>query len=370
MTALATDATATDPSAARLFAPISVAGLTLRNAFVMAPMTRSHSPDGIPTAENSAYYRRRAAGGVGLIVTEGILVDHPSAGHDPDVPRLTDEAAAGWHHVVDAVHAEGSSIVAQLWHMGSQRDSPDGHPAWTPSGIDEHGRPNSHAVTTAEVDVLIGAYADAARAAHRVGFDGVEVHAAHGYLLDEFLWAATNRRTDRYGGSRRNRARIVADIVAAVRAATGPTFPVVVRFSQFKERAFEARLADTPDELAELLRPLVDAGADMFHASQRRFWDPAFDGSPLNLAGWAKSITDRPSITVGSVGLSQSASRMVSPQEAHSIAALAARHADGEFDLAAVGRALLGNPEWVRLVATGRTADVVDYRKEHEHHYW
>ena len=361
MTASAPTVTGAPVGTDSLYAPTSVAGLNLPNAFVMAPMTRSHSPGGIPTAENAAYYRRRAAGGVGLIVTEGILVDHPSAGHEPDIPRLTERAAAGWRGVVDAVHAEHASIVAQLWHMGSQRESLDGVAAWTPSGVDEHGRVSSHAVTADEIAVLVTAYADAARLALAAGFDGVEVHAAHGYLLDEFLWAATNRRTDRYGGSRRRRVRLVAEIVGAIRAATGPTFRMVVRFSQFKERAFEAGLADTPDALAEILEPLADAGADMLHASQRRFWEPAFAGSTLNLAGWAKRLTGLPAITVGSVGLTGSADRL---------GELGERHAAGEYDLVAVGRALLGNPEWVARVAAGRFADIVDYTKAHEHHYW
>lgn len=370
MTAPAATPNRIDVATASLFSPTTVAGLSLRNGFVMAPMTRSHSPGGVPTAENAAYYRRRAAGGVGLIVTEGILIDHPSAGHDPDVPRLADAAAPGWRGVVDAVHAEGAAIIAQLWHMGSQRESSDGYPAWTPSGVDERGVANSHAASTTEIASLIEAYATAARAALDVGFDGVEVHAAHGYLLDEFLWSATNRRTDRYGGNRRNRSRLVAEIVAAVRTATAPRFPIAVRFSQFKERAFEARLADTPAELAELLEPLVGAGTDLFHASQRRFWEPSFDGSPLNLAGWAKQLTGLPSITVGSVGLTASTSGAHSDDGQRSVAALMARHETGEFDLVAVGRALLGNPDWVRLVETGRSAEVVDYHKDHEQNYW
>lgn len=357
-----TTATASPPAGtSTLFAPTTIAGLSLRNAFAMAPMTRSHSPRGVPTAENAAYYRRRAAGGVGLIVTEGILVDHPSAGHDHAIPRLTATTASGWRSVVDAVHAEGSAIVAQLWHMGSEREPTDGVAAWTPSGVDEHGRPNSHAVTLDEVDLLVAAYADAARTALAAGFDGVEVHAAHGYLLDEFLWPATNRRTDRYGGAPRARARIVAEIVAAIRAATSPTFPIVVRFSQFKERAFDARVADTPHELGEILGSLAAAGADALHASQRRFWEPAFPASSRNLAGWAKLLTGLPTITVGSVGLTNTPERL---------AELGDRHAAGEYDLVAVGRALLGNPAWVDLIETGRIADVVDYTKAHERHYW
>lgn len=354
---------------ASLFEPTAVAGLCLPSSFVMAPMTRSCSPHGIPTAENAAYYRRRAAGGIGLIVTEGVLVGHPSGGHEMTVPRMVPESADGWRTVVREVHAEGASIMAQLWHLGSERESPDGYPAWTPSGVDEHGRANSHAMTIADIDTLIAAYAHAARVAHEVGFDGIEVHAAHGYLVDEFLWAATNRREDRYGGSRRNRARFAAEIVAAVRGATSPRFPIGVRISQFKERALSARLAESPAELDEILRPLVDAGATLLHASSRRFWEPEFPESPLNLAGWAKRLTGLPTITVGSIGLTSPAhdGRRGEP---HSLDALAARHESGEFDLIALGRILLGNPDWVRLVSEGRAREVVEYDKSHELTYW
>lgn len=352
-----------------LFEPKNVAGLSLPNSFVMAPMTRSNSPHGIPTAENAAYYRRRAAGGIGLILTEGVLVGHPSAGHETAVPRMVPDAADGWRAIVSEVHAEGAAIMAQLWHVGSRRESPDGYPAWTPSGIDEHGRVNSYAMTIADIDTLVTAYADAARVAYAVGFDGVEIHAAHGYLVDEFLWAATNRREDCYGGSRRNRVRFAAEIVAAVRGATSPDFPIGVRFSQFKERAFAARLAENPSELNEILQPLLHAGATLLHASGRRFWDAEFDGSPLNLAGWAKRLTGLPTITVGSIGLQRSVSHG-GAEHPQSLEALAARHAADEFDLVALGRILLGNPEWARLVREGRSHNIVDYAKDHEQTYW
>lgn len=361
--------TTISPTLTTLFEPSGVAGLCLPNSFVMAPMTRSHSPNGIPTKENAAYYRRRAAGGIGLIVTEGALVGHLSAGHEPDVPRMTSESADGWRHVVEEVHAEGSSIMAQLWHMGSERESPDGMQAWTPSGVNEHGQPNSQAMTLADIDTLIRLYAEAGQVAQEVGFDGVEIHAAHGYLVDEFLWSATNRREDQYGGTRRNRVRFAAEIVAAVRAETSPDFPIGVRFSQFKERAFEARLAETPAELDELLQPLMEAGANLLHASGRRFWDGEFAGSTLNLAGWAKRLTGLPTITVGSIGLTRAAS-VAGSTEPHSVEALAARHAAGEFDLVALGRTLLDNPNWVREVSEGAMDRLVDYTKSHEFTYW
>ncbi|MEU4420133.1 12-oxophytodienoate reductase [Actinoplanes sp. NPDC024001] len=336
-----------------LTSPVTLAGLDLPNRFVMAPMTRFRSPGGVPTAEVAGYYRRRAENGIGLIVTEGVLVDHPSAGHETTVPRMTaGPAEEGWRRVTSEVHAAGSRIAAQLWHMGSEREPVDGYPSWTPSTM-----------SVADIGTLVAAYAEAARVAVRAGFDAVEIHAAHGYLLDEFLWPHTNRRTDRYGGGPAGRAAFPAEVISAVRAELPATTPLIVRFSQFKERDYTARIAESPDELAALLSPLVSAGADVLHASQRRFWEPAFDGSPLNLAGWAKRITGLPTITVGSIGLTREFPVSAGMDELVS-------RLGSEYDLVALGRILLGNPAWARLAGAGRLDEIRDYTKAHEETYF
>jgi 2,4-dienoyl-CoA reductase-like NADH-dependent reductase (Old Yellow Enzyme family) len=353
--------TATTTLLGPLLTPTTVAGLTLTSRFVMAPMTRGRSPGGVPTPAVAAYYRRRAENGIGLIVTEGVLIGHPSAGHETTVPRMTaGPAEAGWRRVTDEVHAAGGRIAAQLWHLGSLREPVDGVRAWSPSGVPEPGRPVPHAMTTADMDALLAAYAEAARVAARAGFDAVEVHAAHGYLLDEFLWPATNRRTDAFGGRAGNRAAFPA---AVIRAAKDAGLPVIVRFSQFKERDFGARIAGSPAELAVILESFAAAGADVLHASQRRFWEPAFAGDPRNLAGWARHLTGLPSITVGSVGLTREFAGSDRLRE------LRERVAGGEFDLVALGRILLANPGWVTLAAAGRIGEIQDYRKEHEESY-
>jgi 2,4-dienoyl-CoA reductase-like NADH-dependent reductase (Old Yellow Enzyme family) len=335
-----------------LFAPATLAGLPLRSRFAMAPMTRYHSPGGVPAPEVAGYYRRRAEGGVGLIITEGVLVDHPSAGRETHVPHLTDgPSEQGWRRVTGEVHAAGGRIAAQLWHQGSE--SAAGRSAWTPSGLGD-----THAMSGQDFRRLLSAYAKSARTAVRAGFDAVEIHAAHGYLLDEFLWPVTNRRSDRYGGPARHRVAFPAEVVRAVRDAIPAGMPLIVRFSQFKERDYTARIAQSPAELAVLLEALAAAGADVWHASQRRAGEAAFAGSDLNLAGWAKRITGLPSITVGSVGLGTD------------LADLAERRERGEFDLVALGRILLGNPAWVRLTAEGRTGAIRGYRKADEAVYY
>ncbi|XVV09057.1 12-oxophytodienoate reductase [Actinoplanes sp. CA-131856] len=334
--------------------PVTLAGMSLSSQFVMAPMTRAQSPGGTPTALTAAYYRRRAENGVGLIITEGVLIDHPSAGHETDVPRMRE---AGWRLVTGEVHAVGGKIAAQLWHLGSRREPVDGVQAWTPSAVPSH----THAMTGQDFPVLLDAYARAARAAVSAGFDAVEIHAAHGYLLDEFLWPFTNRRPDRFGA---DRAAFPAEVIRAVRAEIPASMPLIVRFSQFKERDYAARIADTPDALGAILGSFAAAGADVLHASQRRFWEPAFDGSPLNLAGWAKRLTGLPSITVGSVGLTRDF--VGSPR----MTELLDRRRQGEYDLIALGRVLLGNPAWVRLAGEGRLGEINDYRKADEDRYW
>jgi 2,4-dienoyl-CoA reductase-like NADH-dependent reductase (Old Yellow Enzyme family) len=354
-------ATITTTSLGPLLAPTSLAGLPLSSRFVMAPMTRFRSPGGVPTPDVAAYYRRRAEHGIGLIISEGTLVGHPSAGHETTVPRMTAGAAeAGWRRVTGEVHAAGGRIAAQLWHLGSAREPVDGIAAWTPSGLPGP----SHAMSLADIDTLLAAYADAARVAVRAGFDAVEIHAAHGYLLDEFLWPRTNRRTDRFGGSPAARAQFPAAVIRAVRAAVPATTPVIVRFSQFKERDYAARIAESPAELAVLLDAFAAAGADVLHASQRRFSDPVFAGSSRNLAGWATHLTGLPSITVGSIGLTRDF------LDSAALRDLLRRLDAGEFDLVALGRILLRNPAWVTLAAAGRLDDIHDYRKTDEDTYF
>jgi 2,4-dienoyl-CoA reductase-like NADH-dependent reductase (Old Yellow Enzyme family) len=149
-------------------------------------------------------------------------------------------------------------------------------------------------------------------------------------------------------------------VVSVVRRAVGPDFPICLRFSQWKLQDFNARLAQTPAELEAFLAPLVDAGVDIFHASTRRFWLPEFDDSELNLAGWTKKLTGKPVITVGSVGLDQefvSAFAGVGAQS-RGLEDLITRFNRGDFDLVAVGRALLQDPEWVEKVREGRREEI------------
>ncbi|MAT52380.1 MAG: 12-oxophytodienoate reductase [Porticoccaceae bacterium] len=373
-----------------LFRPFNLGSLTLRSRFVMSPMTRSFSPQGVPGQNVADYYRRRAEADVGLIITEGVGIDHPSAiGGGPgalgeeNIPMMFGEKAlAGWKNVVDAVHQAGGLIMPQLWHMGVMRIPGTGlykaAPSVRPSGLWgpadkamvppeylEQMLPATRPMAESDIADIIEAYARSAANAKSVGFDGIAIHGAHGYLIDTFFWSETNRRTDRWGGDIAGRARFGVEVVKAIRQAIGPDMPIVLRWSQWKQQDYDARLADNPEELAALLCPLADAGVDLFDTSTRVYSRPAFDGSDRTLAGWARKLTGKPSMAVGGIGLSKDlqssfAGGTVSVNNLDQATALFER---GEFDLLAVGRSLLIDPAWAQKARANEPFE--DFSLEH-----
>ena len=356
-----------------LFKPFTLGNLALSNRIVMAPMTRNFSPKGVPNQAVVDYYRRRAESGVGLIITEGTVVDHVAANGYPNVPHFYGEQAlGGWKQVVDAVHAAGGKIAPQLWHVGNGRrlgTEPDGDvPGYGPMEKQKDGKVLVKAMTQQDIDDVVAAFAKAAKDAKDVGFDAIELHGAHGYLIDQFFWEGTNQREDQYGGSMENRGRFAVEIIKAVRAAVGPGYPIIFRFSQWKQQDYTARLAPTPELLEQFLAPLSDAGVDIFHCSQRRFWEPEIESSELNLAGWTRKITGKPCITVGSVGLDgEFLQFMVNTDkvaQTANIDGLLERLDADEFDLVAVGRALLVDPQWADKVREGRFEDIAPFSRD------
>lgn len=362
-----------------LYTPFKSGPLHLRNRFVMAPMSRNFSPNGAPSEGVADYYRRRAEADVGLIVTEGVGVDHPAAlgrestGSCASPVLHGEQALAGWREVVESVHGAGGLIVPQLWHQGVIRVPGTGYhpqaPSARPSGIWgpmekamvppdylDLVRAPTTPLSDSEIGDIIAAFGRSAANARSVGFDGVMLHGAHGYLIDSFLWRHTNLRTDRWGGIAATRSRFAAEVVRAVRAATAPDFSIIFRFSQWKLQDYEARNAETPAELEAMLAPIADAGVDIFDASTRIFSAPAFADSDMGLAGWTKRLTGKPTIAVGGVGLSRDLqSSFVQPTVmTDNLALVAARMARGEFDLIAAGRALLMDAQWVSKMRDGR----------------
>ncbi|EHJ93177.1 NADH:flavin oxidoreductase [Vreelandella boliviensis] len=359
--------------AAPLFESFAMGPVTLPNRIVMAPMTRNQSPNGVPGDNVAAYYRSRAEGGVGLIITEGTYIDHPGANGYPDVPAFHGEQAlAGWQRVVEGVHAAGGKIVPQLWHVGRERRpgvEPDTRvPGFGPMAISEDGVEIVRAMNEQDMLDVAASFARAASDAQRLGFDGIELHGAHGYLIDQFLWSESNQRTDAYGGSPENRLRFPRMIVRAVREAVGPEFPIIFRFSQWKLSDYTAIIAETPEALGELLKPLADDGVDIFHASTRRVWEPGFAGSEKTLATLTRELTGKPVIAVGSVGLDKTFrtghfTRTEDPTSKSrvNVEELAMWRSRNDFDLIAIGRALLSDPQWANKVRDGRLQELSDF---------
>jgi 2,4-dienoyl-CoA reductase-like NADH-dependent reductase (Old Yellow Enzyme family) len=354
-----------------LFKPFRLRGLELKNRIVMAPMTRSRSPGGIPNDENASYYKRRAVAEVGLLLSEGTLTRRRGASDDANVPQFWGEQAlAGWKRVIDAVHAAGGKMGPQLWHQGMSRRPNSGPfpdaPSDGPSGITLRGKKVADEPSEAEVLDMAQAYADAARDAKQLGFDCIELHGAHAYLIDEFFWERTNQRTDRFGGSIEHRAEFAAEAIRRSRAAVGD-LPIIIRISQWKSVDYAAKVALTPQELERWVRVLADAGVDAIHCSQRRILAaefPDLDGPKgLNLAGWVKKLSGLPTISVGSVGLTSEFTGAFQGEGSAvgKLDEVIERVDRGEFDLVAVGRAILQDPEWALKVHQNRLDELRDY---------
>lgn len=342
------------PDPAILFAPITLGTTALRNRWVMPAMQRGMCVDGSPTADLAAYYARRAEGGVALIIGESAAIDHPSATVQSTSAHLNTATRDGWARCVDQVRGAGGQMLLQLWHEGAMRT--DGQ-ALSASGLAHPGKESGRAATLDELAEIRAGFVRSALVAKAIGACGVEVHAAHGYFLDQFLWHGSNVRDDGYGGPDiAHRARFPAEIVADIRAACGPDFLISLRFSQWKEVDFAARVAPSPDDLATMAGLFRKAGVDVLHASTRRFWEAEWDGDEKNLAGWTKAGSGLPVITVGSVGLDTDVMDVFmnavdpGPRVATAIDDLATRMAAGEFDMVAVGRALIGDPDFVAKV--------------------
>lgn len=270
---------ATHPALAR----IRLGRLDLVNRLVVAPMTRiSAAPDGEPTVAMADYYAEFAAGGFGLVLTEETYPDTRSSQGYLNQPGLaTAEQVAGWRRVTARVHAAGRPIIAQLMHAGAlSQGSAYGTERVGPSAVPPVGEmmpeyggrgpwPPPRELTTAELDDIVAGFVAAARNAHAAGFDGVEVHGANGYLLDQFLTEYTNQRTDGYGGPVANRIRLTAEVAAAIAADRPEGFLVGVRLSQTKVNDFEYRWPGGARDGEVIFAALAAAGADYLHVAAR-----------------------------------------------------------------------------------------------------
>jgi N-ethylmaleimide reductase len=247
-----------------LFTPLQLGSLSLPNRVIMAPLTRARTPDSVPGKLQQVYYGQRAS--AGLIISEATNISPTARGYVYTPGIWSDEQEAGWKGVVEAVHAKGGRIALQLWHVGRvshEMVQPDGQPPVAPSALKgegamcfvefEDGTAGQHptstprALETGELPGIVEDYRQAAVRARRAGFDMVEVHAANAYLLNQFLATGTNKRTDQYGGSLENRARLVLEVVDAVAEVFGPE-RVGIRLTPFIE--LFGLTDDEPEEMA------------------------------------------------------------------------------------------------------------------------
>ncbi|TQS26953.1 NADH:flavin oxidoreductase [Microbispora sp. KK1-11] len=342
--------------------PLRFAGLDLPNRLAVAPMTRvSAAPDGTPTPEMADYYTEFAEGGFGLVITEGTYTDTVySQGYRNQPGIVSDAHVAAWREITGRVHAAGGRILLQLMHAGAlsqgnaYRDETAGPSAVPPRGemMPEYGGsgrwPIPREMSTADIETAIAGFTGSAVRAREAGFDGVEVHAANGYLLDQFLTDYTNRRADSYGGDVANRVRLTAEVVAGIRAELGPGFCVGVRLSQGKVNDFTHRWAGGARDAEIIFSALADAGATYLHiASEGRDWieTARLDGD-VTITALAREVTGLPVVANGGM---------------HDLAQAARVLADGHADMLSVARGALANPDLPRRLARGLTLDRFDH---------
>ena len=335
-----------------LFAPVVLGPLSLANRLAVAPMTRvSATADGHATARMVDYYGKFAAGGFGLILTEGVYTDKKYAQGYLFQPGLADDFQRdAWRAVVERVHAAGGKIVAQLMHAGAiaqgnaYTSTSKGPSAVQPKGVQmtfyrgEGPYRLPEALTLAEIDEAVDGFARSAARAKEVGFDGVEVHGANGYLLDQFLTEYTNQRSDVYSGSLERRLRLGVETIHAVRRAVGSDFAVGYRVSQGKVNDFTHKWAGGESEAAAVFKTLAAAPLDYLHTTEFEAWQPAFSDG-LSLAAIARRHGSIPVIANGSL---------------HDPAAAADMLERGVADLISLGRGALTHADWPRRAQKGQ----------------
>ncbi len=340
------------PSTPNVLSPFRVRGLTLRNRIVMPPMgTNFALPDGTVSDHQIAYYGERARGGVGLIIVENACVTFPAGSngttqlrldHDRYIPRL-------WE-LTETIHSYGAKAAIQINHSGgSANPSRTGTAARSSSDVpSKPGAAAPSGLNVDEIASIVADYAAAARRAQRAGFDVVEIHAGHSYLISEFLSPYYNKRTDDYGGSPENRARILSEVLDATRAAVGPRMPVFIRVSADEL----VQGGNTLEDTVEILGGIADK-VDVIDVSAALAFNLQYqidrmdlpDGWRSGMAARVREATGRPTITSGNIR---------DPRVAEEIVA------EGRADLVAIGRGLIADPHWVRKLQAGCADQIVD----------
>ncbi|GAA1348470.1 NADH:flavin oxidoreductase [Arthrobacter roseus] len=339
-----------------LWSPVQIGSTALSNRVALAPMTRiSATADGHATDRMASYYESYARGGFGLLITEGIYPDTAySQGYLFQPGLATEGQAQSWAIVVEAVHLAGARIFAQLMHAGSQtQGNRFVGSAISPSAIAPKGEqlafyrgegpyPVPGEITAAQMDEVRDGFVSAALHAKQAGFDGVEIHGANGYLLDQFLTDYLNHRTDNYGGSPENRVRFAAEICVAVREAVGPDMTVGIRISQAKVSDNDHRWSGGAEEAQVIFETLGATGINFIHTTEYRAVAPAFETGPESLAALAKQHSGLTVIANGNLDDPETAASLLR---------------DGDADIIALGKAALANRNWPHRVRNNLALD-------------
>lgn len=336
-----------------ILSPCDIKGMRFRNRLAVAPMTRvTATEDGLVTQAMRDYYLRFAKGGFGLIITEGLYTDKAFSQGYINQPGLADkEQALSWSRLNQDLRAEGARVFAQIMHAGalSQGNRYRSHSV-APSAVQPvgeqmtvyHGKgPYRRPVemTEAQIADAIEGFAEAAaRAVDIAGFDGIEIHGANGYLLDQFLSAHTNVRDDRWGGDIGQRMSLLVAVVKAVKQRVGPTVPVGIRISQGKVNDFKHKWSGGEGDAGSVFTALADANVDFIHVTEYEAWKPAFEGSPDSLVALARRYAPHVPI-IANGGLHD-------PDRASEVTGSGA-------DLVALGRGALSNPDYPSLIEAG-----------------
>lgn len=337
-----------------ILSPHDINGAVSRNRLAVAPMTRvTATEEGLATQTMQDYYLRFAQGGFGLIITEGLYTDKAFSQGYPNQPGLADEEQAQvWAKINHELRAQGSLVFAQIMHAGalSQGNRYRTHTVG-PSAVQPVGEQMSvyygegayampAEITEAEIAQVIQGFADtAARAVETANFDGIEIHGANGYLLDQFLTAHTNVRKDRWGGDMTQRMSLLINVVTAVKEKVGQKVPVGVRISQGKVNDFKNKWLDGEGDAQIIFSALADAGVDFIHVTEHEAWQPAFEGGQDSLITLARKFA--PGITIiGNGGLHD---------PAHAGEAL-----NAGADMIALGRGALSNPDYPVILETNQ----------------
>jgi 2,4-dienoyl-CoA reductase-like NADH-dependent reductase (Old Yellow Enzyme family) len=332
----------------QLFSTFTLRGATFRNRVWVSPMCQYSATDGLPDDWHLVHLGSFARGGAGLVLTEATAVTPEGRISPADTGLWNDAQQAAWSRIVDFVHGQGALAGTQLAHAGRKAstkppwegrggvsDQDGGWEPLAPSAVSFPGLREPRAMSVDDIEAVVAAFASSASRAMAAGFDTLEIHAAHGYLLHQFLSPLSNRRRDEYGGPFANRARLLLEVVHAVRSVVPPETPLVVRISatDWADGGWDV------DDSVRLAGLLAEAGVDLLDVSSGGNVLVDIPVGPGYQVQFARRIRKETGIATGAVGL------ITDPEQAEGIVA------DGSADVVLLARALLRNPHWALWAA-------------------